>query len=223
LRICKESDAECFEELVEELYVGWLAVVPTDTVYGLVADARIAGAVEAIYETKGKGTRAPLQLLFGADESLISSCARLTKPAEDLISGLGPGGWTIIVPVRPGWTSPALAGGATVGVRIPDSPLIQRLVKRLDSPLAASSANLHGDPSPRTIEEAWKSLIHGPVGLEPIMLGIDAGPTPEGIDSTVIDCSTNDIRILREGAIDRHTVARILGLSEIPVLRSVRQ
>jgi L-threonylcarbamoyladenylate synthase len=54
-------------------------------------------------------------------------------------------------------------------------------------------------------------------------MAIDAGPTPEGIDSTVLDCSTDDVRILREGAIDRQTVARILGLSDIPVTRSVRQ
>ena len=129
---------------------------------------------------------------------------------------LGPGGWTIVVPARPGWSSAALAGGSTVGFRIPDSPVVHVVVELLGGPLAASSANRHGGVSPTTCADAVAQ-----VG-EFCACAIDAGATPEGLDSTVIDCSTPEVRILREGAIDRLTIARILGLPTIPVLRSVR-
>ena len=158
----------------------------------------------------------PLQLLFGPSTDRLRDFAELTATAERLVSEIGPGGWTIIVPVRQGWSSVALAGGSTIGFRIPDSPAVHRVVELLGGPLAASSANRHGGPSPTTFAEA-----HAQVG-EFCACAIDAGPTPEGLDSTVIDCSTAEVRILREGAIDRLTIARILGLPSIPVLRSVR-
>jgi L-threonylcarbamoyladenylate synthase len=196
---------------------GALAILPTDTVYGICADVRRNDAVRAIYIAKGKGYDAPLQLLFAAELSLLGPYATLTPHAARLLEGLGPGAWTIITAAAAGWDSPALAGGRTVGFRMPDAPVIVQLIAQLGAPVAASSANRHGQPSPTTCAEAVEQ-----VG-EFAAIAVDAGPTPEGIDSTVIDCSTDEIRILREGAIDRHTVARILGLSDIPVLRSVRQ
>ncbi|HEX6031135.1 MAG TPA: L-threonylcarbamoyladenylate synthase [Tepidiformaceae bacterium] len=205
-----------YGEAAAALRDGELAILPTDTVYGICADVRRDRAVQAIYTAKGKGSEAPLQLLFGDDETVLERYAELTPAAARLLSVLGPGPWTIITTAREGWESPALAGGRTVGVRMPDAPAIREVVARLGAPLAASSANRHGGPSPTTCEEAVAQ-----VG-EFCALAIDSGPTPAGIDSTVIDCSTDDVRILREGAIDRETVARILGLSDIPVLRSVR-
>ena len=205
------------EACVERLRNGELAILPTDTVYGIVADASNDLAIAAIYTAKGKGVDAPLQLLFGPDRARLDHYAELNPLAEALIDALGPGGWTIIVPARPAWRSPALAGGQTVGVRIPDSPVVHRAVELLGGPLAASSANRHGGPSPTTCAEAAAQ-----VG-EFCACALDSGPTPSGLDSTVIDCAGDEVRILREGAIDRQTIARILGLSTIPVLRSVRQ
>jgi L-threonylcarbamoyladenylate synthase len=204
------------EACAAQLASGQLAILPTDTVYGVVADASNESAVRAIYAAKGKGTAAPLQLLFGPSRSQLGQYAMLTPDAEKLVEALGPGGWTIVVPARPGWSSAALAGGSTVGFRIPDAPVIHRIVELLGGPLAASSANRHGGPSPRTCMEALEQLG------DQCACAIDAGPTPAGLDSTVIDCSGGEPRILREGAIDRLTVARILGLQTITVLRSVR-
>ena len=198
------------------LAAGRLAILPTDTVYGIVADAANEAAVRAIYEAKGKGAEAPLQLLFGPSIEQLSNYAELNPGAERLVNELGPGGWTIIVPAKTGWSSAALAGGATVGFRIPDSAVVHRVVEILGGPLVASSANRHGGPSPISCAEAVAQ-----VG-EFCACAIDAGPTPAGLDSTVIDCSGAEVRILREGAIDRLTIARILGLPSIPVLRSVR-
>jgi L-threonylcarbamoyladenylate synthase len=213
---CTEPTEAAVREAAGFLAGGALVVVPTDTVYGIAADIRRDGAVRALYEAKGKGTTAPLQLLFGPDPSMLERYARLTGCASRLIESLGPGGWTIICPAREGWSSPALAGGTTVGIRMPAAPAVEALVRELGAPLAASSANRHGQPSPVTCAEAAAA-----VGAFCAM-ALDGGRAPAALDSTVIDCASDSPRILREGAIDRHRVARILGLSDIPVLRSVR-
>ncbi len=196
---------------------GELVILPTDTVYGVCADVHNDAAVQKLYAAKGKGQEAPLQLLFAPGMAEIERFATLTPLASRLAEALGPGGWTVIVPAAPGWHSPALAGGATVGFRIPDAPVLYDVIRALGRPLAASSANRHGGASPTTCAAAVEQ-----VGAA-CAVAIDAGPTAAGLDSTVVDLSREGApRILREGAIDRQTVARILGLSEIQVLRSVR-
>lgn len=204
------------ERAVQVLRDGELVILPTDTVYGIAADVRDDEAVSALYAAKRRDPSIPLQLLFGRDDALLGRYAVVTEAARRLIATLGPGAWTIIVPARKGWNSPALAGGRTVGVRIVPVDLVLDIVDRLGAPLAASSANVSDGPSPTTCEEAERQ-----VGVF-CALAIDGGPTDEGMDSTVVDLAGDEPRILREGAIDRDTIARILGVSQIPVLRSVR-
>lgn len=200
-----------------ELQSGHLAIIPTDTVYGICANVANDDAVRAIYAAKGRGRTAPLQLLFTPELQDIHQIAVVNHPAQQLIDVLGPGGWTIIVPAAAGWQSPALAGGRTVGIRIPRSEVVGAVARRLGCPLAASSANRHGSRSPIMCQQAIDE-----VG-DACAIALDGGPVAGGIDSTVIDVSDeSQPRIVREGAIDRQTVARILGLNDIPVLRSVR-
>lgn len=212
----KATDPGIIARAVEVLRGGELIIIPTDTVYGIAADIRDDDAVRSLYAAKQRDPAAPLQLLFGRDTALLDQYAALTDAARQLVDVLGPGPWTIVVPAREGWDSPALSGGRTVGIRVVPVDLVLDIVDRLGSPLAASSANVSEGPSPTTCDEAERQ-----VGVF-CALSIDGGPTPEGIDSTVIDLSGPEPRILREGAIDRGSVARILGLSDIPVLRSVR-
>lgn len=190
--------------------------MPTDTVYGIAADVRDDAAVLAVYAAKRRSADFPLQLLFGRDPSWLERHAVVTPAARTLVDALGPGGWTIIVPAREGWSSPALSGGATVGFRMVPVEITLDVIDALGGPVAASSANISGGTSPLTCAEAVAQ-----VGAA-CAAAIDNGPTPQGIDSTVIDASGADVRILREGAIDRATVARILGLAHIPVARSIR-
>lgn len=205
------------DRCVAALRSGHLAIIPTDTVYGICADASNDEAVRAIYAAKGKGNEAPLQLLFAPELLDAHRVAALNDSARRLIDVLGPGGWTIIVPASEDWHSPALAGGRTVGIRVPRAEAVHAVARVLGGPLAASSANRHGQRSPLTCEEAV-----GQVGGA-CTIALDGGPITGGIDSTVIDVSDeSQPRIVREGAIDRQTVARILGLTDIPVLRSVR-
>ncbi len=214
---CTPATPASIARAAELLKDGKLAIIPTDTVYGIVADIRRDEAVRAITVAKGRGPEMPLQLLFGTDPSLVEACADLTPAARELLAALGPGGWTLIVLAKDGWDSPALAGGRTVGIRVPAAPVVHALVEALGAPLAASSANRHGEPSPTTCTQAVASIG------DACAIALDAGPSPAGLDSTVIGLAGPGApTILREGAIDRATVARILGLREIRVLRSVR-
>lgn len=213
---CRPADPGSIRDAVALLREGTLAILPTDTVYGIVADVRRDDAVTAISAAKGRGPATPLQLLFADAGAMLAGYATLTRAARRLVDGLGPGGWTIITAARDGWASPALAGGPTVGFRIPDASVVRAVVEQLGSPLAASSANRHGEPSPVTCAAACEQF--GDV----CAIALDDGRTSVGLDSTVIDCSSPEPRILREGAVDRQTVARILGLHDIQVLRSVR-
>ena len=198
---------------VSALRAGGLAILATDTVYGIAADIRRDDAVRALYAAKRKDPGEPLQLLFPADPASLAPYARLSSDAARLIDALGPGPWTIITPVAGGWSSPALAGGATVGLRMPPVPTLQAVLEQLGAPLAASSANRHGDPSPTTCAQALASLG------DHCAAAIDDGPTPHGLDSSVIDCSVTPPRVLREGALPAATIAGHLGLAGIEVVR----
>ena len=197
------------------LQAGELVILPTDTVYGICAASNRQDAVVAIFEAKQRPKDQPLQLLFSVN-TVMSQFADLTASARTLIDGLGPGGWTIVLGRASGWTSPALGGGRTVGIRIPDHPVVSAVVDELGAPLAATSANRHGCSSPATCDAAIDQVGRF------CTIAIDAGPSAEALDSTVVDCTGSDPSILREGAIDRLTIARILGLRTIPVTRSVR-
>lgn len=213
---CSSVNAGNLTSAANALRSGGLCIIPTDTVYGIAADVRNDAAVTRIYAAKGKGPASPLQMLFSLDLARIAEFAALNAAATSLIAGLGPGGWTVIVPARDGWRSPALADGATVGIRIPASTVVHSLVDMLGAPLVASSANRHGSPSPASCAAAIEEVGQA------CSFALDAGPIPDALDSTVIDLASDLPRILREGAIDRETIARILGMPTINVLRSVR-
>ena len=208
-----EPSSQSIARTVAALRDGGLAILATDTVYGVAADIRRDDAVRALYGAKGKDPGEPLQLLFPADPSSLTPYARLSPDAARLIDALGPGPWTIITPAADGWSSPALAGGGTVGVRMPPVPTLQAVLEQLGAPLAASSANRHGDPSPTTCAQALASMGERCAAV------IDDGPTSHGLDSSVIDCSVTPPRILREGALPAATIAGHLGLAEIEVVR----
>ncbi|MBH76895.1 MAG: threonylcarbamoyl-AMP synthase [Dehalococcoidia bacterium] len=214
LPAASEPSPESISATVQALRNGSLGILPTDTVYGVVADIRCDKAVKALYEAKEKDPKEPLQLLFPSSREALRSYARLSPDAIRLVDGLGPGPWTIITPAVEGWTSPALAGGQTVGVRMPPVATLQMVLDSLGAPLAASSANRHGDPSSTTCAQAIASLG------EYCEVALDDGPTPHGIDSTVVDCSVSPPRILREGALPAGTVTKFLGIAEIEVVSS---
>ena len=180
-------------------------ILPTDTVYGVSADPENREAVQRLYDAKGRGEEKPLQLLLGDPSWLDSVAVSLTPEARRLAAAFFPGGITLVVKKGPTVPDDIVSGGTTVGVRVPDHPLCLQIVKAFGRPLAASSANKSGKPSPRTAQEAAEQLG------ELVDLVFDGGPSAAGRDSTVIDATDTPVRILREGAVAREEIERVLG------------
>ncbi len=184
---------------------GGLVVMPTETVYGLAADALDEEAVDGIFRAKGRPASNPL-IVHVADEAMARSLASDWPPAAAAITAaFWPGPATIVVPRAACVPSIVTAGGETVALRCPAHPLARRLIERADMPLAAPSANRSERLSPTTAHHVLESLGHR------VELILDGGPCERGIESTVIDCTASPLRILRPGPLDRVAIEAVVG------------
>lgn len=171
---------------------------PTETVYGLGADAASSEAVARIFHAKGRPSDNPL-IVHIADirqlDNLVSDSA-VTYRHRLLMEAFWPGPLTIVLPVEAGGISPLVTAGlATVGVRIPDHPVALRLLREAGCPVAAPSANSSGRPSPTAASHVKEDLDGRIGGL------LDGGPTGVGVESTVIEIIDNELYILRPGGV----------------------
>jgi L-threonylcarbamoyladenylate synthase len=189
---------------------GGIVAVPTDTVYGLAADLASPGSVARLFAAKRRPVDQAVVLLL-ADAGQTGSLGEWPPSAEALATAFWPGGLTLIVAQRPGANLPSeLTGGRpTVGLRLPDHPAPQALAAAL-GPLPVTSANLSGLP-----EASDAAEISSQLG-EAIDLILDGGPARGGPPSTVVDCSADVPRILREGAITADAVAGCLRAAGLP-------
>ncbi|MBV8236487.1 MAG: threonylcarbamoyl-AMP synthase [Acidimicrobiia bacterium] len=179
-----------------------VVAIPTDTVYGVAVDPFIRGATARLFEAKRRPTDVRLPVLVDSVEQ-AERVAEVDARARLLMARFWPGGLTIILPQRAG-VDLALgdgAGAATVGVRCPDHPVPRRLCVEV-GPLATTSANLHGAPTPVSAGEV-RSLFGDAVAVV-----VDGGRC-EGEPSTVIDCTRTRPALVREGAV---TWAHVLGV-----------
>lgn len=193
----------------ELLREGRLVAFPTETVYGLGADATNDRAVASIFEAKGRPTFNPLIVHVGsADEARLH--ARFTAEAEALARAFWPGGITLVLP-RLSDTPVSLlvsAGLDTIALRVPAHPLAQKLLHATGRPIAAPSANASGEISPTRAEHVMESLGHA----QALALVIDGGPCPLGLESTVIGFPDDGApTLLRPGAIAREKIEAVLG------------
>lgn len=192
-------------EAAARLRAGEVVAFPTETVYGLGADARSAEAVEQIYRIKGRPADNPL-IVHVADLRGLDAIASLPDPAaRRMLAALWPGPLTVVVPVRPGLTLPASRGLPTVAVRAPAHPVALALLEAADIPVAAPSANRSGGPSPTTAQHVLDDLD----GRIPLIL--DGGACPVGIESTVLDLSEGAPVVLRPGEVREAEIERWLG------------
>jgi L-threonylcarbamoyladenylate synthase len=194
------------ENAVAALRAGDLVVLPTDTVYGLCAPAHNAAAVERINELK----RRPSQFVAAvavSTEALIECVPELRAGWTTLLEELLPGAYTLVLP-NPGRRLSRLSPGReeTIGVRVPELPESSRKVLEQFGVVAASSANHHDEPDPRTVEEVPEE-IRAAVGAV-----LDAGELP-GTPSTVIDLTGAEPRVLREGAGDIERALAVIARS----------
>lgn len=186
------------------LLAGRVCAFPTETVYGLGADATNADAVLAIYETKGRPRFNPL-IIHCADLAMAETLAVFSSAARK-VAALWPGPLTLVLPARKGngLADVATAGLDTVAIRIPDHPLALALLRAVGRPLAAPSANPSGRLSPTT---AYQVRL-GFAGRVPVL---DGGPCQAGVESTIIRVDDDRLIQLRAGAMARGDIERALG------------
>jgi L-threonylcarbamoyladenylate synthase len=185
------------EEACRLIHAGEPVAVPTETVYGLAADATNAEAVARIYEAKGRPSFNPL-IVHVPDLATAQRIGDFSGEALALARVHWPGPLTIVVPLRrdAGIASIVTAGLPSVGLRVPDHPAMQALLRGAERPLAAPSANASGSISPTRAEHVQRSLG----GRIPLI--IDGGATKRGIESTIVAATGGPLRLLRRGPIE---------------------
>jgi L-threonylcarbamoyladenylate synthase len=187
---------------LDVLQAGGLVAFPTDTVYGVGALAFENAAIESIYTAKQRPIEKAIPILIGGMEDLDQVAIDIPAMALTFAQHFWPGPLTCIVPKRE-TLPPAVSATSTVAVRIPDHPDARALLRAV-GPMAVTSANISGQPSPSTAREVYEQLN----GRIPLIL--DGGRTPGGVASTLVDCSGNTPVILREGPISLQNLLNLL-------------
>lgn len=195
------ADAAGIARAVELLRRGQVVALPTETVYGLAADATDARAVARIYEAKGRPSFNPL-IVHVSGLSMAQELVEVPAAALDLMARFWPGALTLVLPLRPNAPIASLvtAGLSTLAIRCPDHPVMQAVIAALGRPIAAPSANASGRISPTRPAHVLESLA----GRIPLLL--DAGPTRAGLESTIVAVDGDTVRLLRPGAIPAETL-----------------
>lgn len=188
------------------LQQGGLVAFPTETVYGLGADATSAQAIASVYRVKQRPAANPLIVhIRGLDQLDWVCCSVDDRRVLKLCRAFWPGPLTLVLPARDPVKSALCRGRETVAVRAPDHPLAQALIRRAGRPLAAPSANVSGRPSPTLAQHVWDDLA----GRIPLIL--DGGPCRVGLESTVLDATRSPAEILRPGAVTAAMLEEVLG------------
>lgn len=196
--------SQAVAEVALELAAGGLAVIPTDTVYGLAAPAFSPRALEYVYRLKERDAGKQIVVMAGNMNTMLnladtSSYLRLLRLAP-----AWPGPLTVIALRSAGSIPDTIAPSSTIGVRIPDNSFTLALLKAA-GPLAVTSANRSGQPAPVCFEEIDTSILEG------VAIAVDAGNCVSGEPSTVLDITTPAPRILRKGPLGRDRLEEIIG------------
>ncbi|MEM1183844.1 MAG: L-threonylcarbamoyladenylate synthase [Planctomycetota bacterium] len=196
---------EAIAEAVGRLRAGGLVAFPTETVYGLGADARRADAVQRVFETKGRPSDNPL-IVHVSGEAMAALVVRsFTDRAVRLAAAFWPGPLTFVLERSNAIPDVVTAGGPTVGVRCPDHPLALALIESFGGPLVGPSANPSGYISPTSAAHVLNHFGQGEV------LVLDGGACKAGLESTVIDLTSARPRVLRPGIVGVEHLAAVLG------------
>lgn len=199
-----QPSAHIIEEAAALIRAGELVAFPTETVYGLGADAFSPTAVEKIYAAKNRPPINPLLIHIARFDQVKQITAQVSTTAQLLMEHFWPGPLSLILPAGPDVPDIITAHRPGVGLRMPSHPVAIALINRA-GPLAAPSANLSGRPSPTTAQHV-KDDLHGRIAAI-----LDAGPTGLGIESTVLDLTGSDVRLVRSGGISRSQLESVLG------------
>ncbi|UCC62623.1 MAG: threonylcarbamoyl-AMP synthase [Anaerolineae bacterium] len=182
-------------QAAQVLAAGGLVAFPTDTVYGVGAHAFDADAVERLYTAKERPRTMAIPILLASVTDLPLAAREVPPVAQRLAEAFWPGALTIVLPRQPALPLVLTAGADSVAVRVPDHPVTCALIAALGAPLAATSANISGQPSPITADEVTAQLS-GRVNLI-----LDGGPCPGGVPSTLLDLTCGPPCLLRAGPV----------------------
>ena len=200
------ADAAGIAEAARLIRAGGLVALPTETVYGLGADATDGRVVAGIYAAKGRPSFNPLIAHVGEPDQALA-LGRFDAAARRLAEAFWPGPLTLVVPMAPGAAISDLtrAGLDTVGLRVPAHPVARALLNAVGRPVAAPSANRSGHVSPTTAAHVLADL-HGRIDAV-----LDAGATPVGVESTIVACLGGDPVLLRPGGLPRAALEEVKG------------
>ena len=188
---------------------GHLVVLPTDTVYGIGADAFNAAAVRALLAAKGRGPDMPVPVLVGSWGTVNGLVLTLPPYARDLIEAFWPGGLSLVLPHAPSLAWDLGQTKGTVMLRMPLHPVALELLRDV-GPMAVSSANVSGQPP-----ASDAAMAEGQLG-DSVEVYLDGGPSGEPVASTIVDFTADELRILRQGAITAEQVSDVLGRAVLP-------
>ena len=201
----KETKTENLTDAVAALRRGDVIVFPTETLYGLGADALNFSAVEKVFQLKGRDSNQPFPVLVSDRSMLESLVGQIVPLAEKLMARFWPGPLTLVLPARPEIPKPLVNSAGGVGVRISSQPVAQEIVKTLGRPLTATSANPSGQPGAHSVAQA-RNYFSGKIGVF-----IDGGTLTSKTGSTVAEVVGNKIKILRAGEITKSELEMALG------------
>lgn len=200
--LIQADDPQAVPQAMAVLERGGLVAIPTDTVYGLAANVWSAEAVDRIYSVKGRSELKAIPVLLAGASDLLRVAPPPTDAAWAVMRRFWPGPLTVVVKRR-AEIPQAVSPSDTIGLRVPDQAFALDLLASA-GPLAVTSANRSGQQSATTAEQVWSELGQW------IELIVDGGETPGGVPSTVVDCSSDPPRLLREGPIPFEAIQREL-------------
>ncbi len=198
-------DAEGLAALRRHLDAGGVAALPTDTLYGLAANALDPAAVARVFALKGRDFHKPLPVVVRDRAQAAELAARLPPRFAALAEAFWPGPLTLVLPAGAHLPAALTAGSGGIGVRQPRSPLLAALLAQTGYPLTATSANRSGGSDCRTAAEVAEQL-----GADAALLIVDGGASPLALPSTLVDLAGAQPRLLREGALARAALAPFL-------------
>lgn len=188
------------DEAASLLREGRLVIFPTDTLYGIGADAFNAEAIAALYQVKQRPRTKGIPILLADPDDLEKVAEALPRRAQPLIERFWPGPLTLVVPRRPALPS-NISPNENVAVRIPDHAVARALIRAAGGAVATSSANKTGNPPALDAPEAMAALAGSAAAV------LDGGPVVYGAPSTIVDCTADPPRILREGPLSADTLS----------------
>jgi tRNA threonylcarbamoyl adenosine modification protein (Sua5/YciO/YrdC/YwlC family) len=198
-----EVRVEAIEAAAHSVASGELVVLPTDTVYGLGADAFDAVAVNDLLRAKGRGRDMPVPVLVGSWSTIDGLVSHVDRRMRDLVEAFWPGGLTLVVRHAQSLTWDLGDARGTVAVRMPLHPVAIELLEQT-GPMAVSSANRSGRPPAQTAAEARIQLG------EDVAVYLEDGPAATGVASTIVDLTTATPRLVRQGALDLASLREVL-------------